>query len=286
MKRFLTVLTVILVGMTTQSSVAQIPNAGFETWSMGNPVDWNTSNAIGIAVNITQSSMAHSGSSAVSGVVADFSGFPWPPVIISGANAEGFPVSARHEAVHGWYQSDLVGMDVIAVYVAMAQGDSAVGGGIAIISTSTSTYTEFAANITYFSPLVPDTCIISVSISSTGGGLPEIGSSFLVDDLFFGALTAVDDAGNAIPETYSLSQNYPNPFNPSTTIQYSIPHSGHVSLVVYDLLGSAVSVLVDDEQSAGSYRVNFDAASLPSGIYYYRLESGSFSQTRNLVLIR
>ncbi len=282
---FTIIVVLACVAMPRQSN-AQILNADFEMWTMGNPDDWNTSNAPGLAINITESSVAHSGGSAVAGVVADFSGFPWPPVIISGANAEGFPVSMRHEAVHGWYQCNLLGADVLLLYVAMVQGDSAIGGGVAFVDQSTSVYTEFIADITYISPLIPDTCIISATISSTGGGLPEIGSTFLLDDFSFGPLSAVDEAGNPVPEVYSLSQNYPNPFNPRTTIEYSIPMSGQVSLGVYDLLGREVAQLVDEEQSAGGHRVDFDGSDLSSGVYLYRLQAGDFSEVRSLVLLK
>ena len=285
MKRF-AIVPIILTCMAVVSSPAQIPNAGFETWVSGNPSDWNTSNIQGTVVNITQSGVSHSGSSALSGVVADFSGFSWPPVIISGANAEGFPVSVRHEAVHGWYQCDLLGVDVFTVFVVMVQGDSAVGGGSATITTSTSVYTELVADILYFYPVVPDTCIIYASISGSGGGLPEVGSSFLLDDLSFGPLSAVDQSGNTIPEQYSLLQNYPNPFNPSTTIEYAIPQAGHVRLTVFDMTGREVSRLVDEEQGPGMHRVGFDGSNLSSGVYFYRLESGGFVRTRNLVVLK
>ncbi len=284
MKRFAIVL-IILTCTAAASSFAQIPNAGFETWVSGNPSDWSTSNIPGTLINITQSGVSHSGSSAVSGVVADFSGFSYSPLIFSGSTGEGFPVGARHEAVHGWYQCDLLGMDILLVFVVMVQGDSAIGGGTATITQSTSVYTELVANIIYFSPLVPDTCIIYASISSSGGQ-PEIGSSFLLDDLSFGPLSAVEEPTSAVPEVYSLDQNFPNPFNPVTTIQYSIPRSGRVTLGVYDLLGREVSRLVDEVQAAGVYKISFDAAGLASGVYLYRLHADGYSDVKSLILLK
>lgn len=90
---------------------------------------------------------------------------------------------------------------------------------------------------------------------------------------------------------FALSQNYPNPFNPSTYIEYSIPtnvnrESEIVSLVVYDILGKEVATLVNKEQKAGNYKVMFNASSLSSGVYFYRLQSGSFAETKKLVLLR
>ena len=85
---------------------------------------------------------------------------------------------------------------------------------------------------------------------------------------------------------YSLSQNYPNPFNPSTVIKYSIPQGGFVQLFVYDLLGRKVSSLVNEEQSLGNYKIEFNAKNLSSGIYFYRLNSGGFTKTKKLILLR
>lgn len=88
------------------------------------------------------------------------------------------------------------------------------------------------------------------------------------------------------PLAYRLEQNYPNPFNPSTKIRYSIKAHGSTTLKVFNLLGREVATLVDKRQDAGSYAVDWDAAGLPSGVYFYKLESGSFTETRKLMLVR
>ena len=91
---------------------------------------------------------------------------------------------------------------------------------------------------------------------------------------------------NEIPEVYSLSQNYPNPFNPSTSIAYSIPVKGLVSIKVFDILGKEAAEIVNEVKEAGSYNINFNASALSSGIYYYRIQSGSFTETRKMMLIK
>jgi flagellar hook assembly protein FlgD len=88
------------------------------------------------------------------------------------------------------------------------------------------------------------------------------------------------------PLTYSLEQNYPNPFNPATTIRYATPKAGYVKLEVYNLMGQKVATLVGGEQEAGYHDVRFDASNLASGLYFYRLQSGDFNQTRKLQLIK
>lgn len=85
---------------------------------------------------------------------------------------------------------------------------------------------------------------------------------------------------------FVLSQNYPNPFNPTTTIQYSIPNSSNVKLIVYNALGETVKVLVNDYKDAGNYKINFNAESLPSGIYYYKIESGGFNSVKKMILLK
>jgi photosystem II stability/assembly factor-like uncharacterized protein len=96
----------------------------------------------------------------------------------------------------------------------------------------------------------------------------------------------IQQTSSEIPGSYSLKQNYPNPFNPSTTIGFNIPKLTAVELTVYDLLGREVSKLVKGELTAGSYEYMFDASGLNSGIYFYTLWSGDFSETRRMVLIK
>ncbi len=88
------------------------------------------------------------------------------------------------------------------------------------------------------------------------------------------------------PVEFELEQNYPNPFNPTTTINYSIPEAGNVELKVYDILGNKVTDLVNQEMAPGNYTANFDASSLASGVYIYRLQTGSLMQTRKMILLK
>lgn len=89
-----------------------------------------------------------------------------------------------------------------------------------------------------------------------------------------------------IPLKFSISQNYPNPFNPSTKISWQSPVGGWQTLKIYDVLGKEVATLVDGEKSPGSYEVEFNAQDLPSGIYFYQLKTGSFAETKKMILIK
>ena len=99
------------------------------------------------------------------------------------------------------------------------------------------------------------------------------------------AVSAVPARGDA-PTTFRLDQNYPNPFNPTTVVRYQLPVAGEVKLVAYDLLGREVAVLVDEKKAPGSFEVKFDAAGLPSGVYFYRMTAGSSVLTRKMIVIK
>lgn len=100
--------------------------------------------------------------------------------------------------------------------------------------------------------------------------------------------TSVDErhGANQIPETFELRQNYPNPFNPSTTIQYGVPKSGRVKIVLYNMLGGEIMKLVDEEKAAGRYQIQLRDENLPSGIYFYKMSIGDFKQTKKMLLVR
>jgi hypothetical protein len=89
-----------------------------------------------------------------------------------------------------------------------------------------------------------------------------------------------------LPRSTMLLQNYPNPFNPTTVIQFDLPKESRVTLKIYDVLGREVAALLDDNRGAGSYKISWNASGVPSGVYFYRLQSGDALQTRKLLLIR
>ena len=103
--------------------------------------------------------------------------------------------------------------------------------------------------------------------------------------------TTLVEEKETIPSKFNLSQNYPNPFNPTTTIKYSIPtvgtaHELSVHLAVYDVLGRKVATLINQRQETGTYSVQFNAANLPSGIYFYRISSGNFMAVKKMQLLK
>ena len=99
-------------------------------------------------------------------------------------------------------------------------------------------------------------------------------------------LTDVKDDASVVPSKYLLQQNYPNPFNPTTTIQFQIPKTDFVTLKIYDVIGNEIAVPVNNILEAGTHRIQFDASSLTSGIYFYRISTGSFSEIKKMTLIK
>jgi hypothetical protein len=98
--------------------------------------------------------------------------------------------------------------------------------------------------------------------------------------------SSVVEAHIEAPNVYELSQNYPNPFNPSTSIKFTLAEGGYVTLTIYNLLGQAIKVLVDEHMSKGVHTVHFDADDLKSGLYLYKIETDNFSQMRKMTLLR
>jgi len=99
-------------------------------------------------------------------------------------------------------------------------------------------------------------------------------------------ITGVSEESDEIPTEFLLAQNYPNPFNPSTSINWQLPVRSQVTLKVYNILGSEIATLVNEEKPAGTYEATWQAANLPSGVYFYRIQAGSFISTRKMLLLK
>ncbi|MCU0413530.1 MAG: T9SS type A sorting domain-containing protein, partial [Ignavibacteriaceae bacterium] len=97
-------------------------------------------------------------------------------------------------------------------------------------------------------------------------------------------ITEVEDFNQ--PSNYSLEQNYPNPFNPSTTIEFSIPKSEIVSLKVFNVLGKEVATLINGQVETGKHKIEYDATGLNSGVYFYKIESENYTETRKMILLK
>ncbi len=142
-----------------------------------------------------------------------------------------------------------------------------------------STWTEYSYDLTSYAG---DSIYIAVQSINSGYYL-------WLDDFI---LTVIDTSGsssvvgNQLPNNFSLEQNYPNPFNPLTTIEYNIPQNNFVKITIYNLCGEKIKTLVNENKIAGNYSVVFDGSNFASGIYFYRIEAGNYSNTKKLVLMK
>ncbi len=161
---------------------------------------------------------------------------------------------------------------------------------------STTTFDNINAPLTGMSPLTGVTVItypltfrrIEIQLAGNMVQGQTTSGAIYIDNLrikYPGTVTGVEPVA-LIPSQPRLEQNYPNPFNPSTTIRYQLPASAHVTLKMFDLLGREVGTLINGRQSAGLHSVNFNAGSLPSGVYFYRIEAGTYLETKKLILLK
>ncbi len=261
---------------------AQIPNPGFETWSLGTPTGWLTNNAPGVDTTIVRTTDAHSGTYAAQGIATAFATATFAPTL-----SALFTWTTASTTFSGYYKYSPVGGDSLIVAAVFAKNSKAIAVGVLRTTTAAAAYTPFSIPMTYLAAGVPDSGGIDIAIiPGVGSSSVHVGSTFTVDDLSFSGVTGVAQEVATTPQSYALGQNFPNPFNPTTVINYSIPGSGQTTLTVYDLLGREVQTLVNEYQNAGTYSFSFDASKLTSGVYYYRLQSGSFTQTKKLMLVK
>jgi len=178
-------------------------------------------------------------------------------------------------------------------YVVDAYGNMTLPGGATVpalrLKTDTRSYMLggggfYSRDISYLFLTTSGTQVEVEAADTTSpntGVIPVRGITFIN-----AGITAVQPANNNIPNNFNLEQNYPNPFNPSTMISYSIPSSQKVTLKVYDELGREVVTLVNSEQAAGNYNVSFNATGFASGVYFYKLQAGSFIQIKKMILMK
>jgi hypothetical protein len=268
-----------------------IPNPGFEDWTNGNPDGWLTDNIPGYYTVVTQSTNSHSGTYAVKGEAIQAGESVFPPYIFT-ANQQ-FPVEQNYTRMTGYYQMTNNGEDVLFVWMYLydAQG-SPVAYGQKELGQTAGGYQSFSIDLdfSYLStePAVGAYIYFLLSLASTSELTDvAVGSSFLVDDLALDNVSALSDQDFAnAPLIYSLSQNYPNPFNPATKISFSLPTAEKTLLTVYNSLGQVVMTVVNEDLPAGQHQVEFNAADLPSGLYYYKLVAGNYNSVKKMMLIK
>ena len=275
----------LIVTLFSSLSFSQIPNAGFENWetdpdSNYNPVGWQTTNSFPL-VNVEPYSPGCQGTYAMK-VKTLNPGFTFPGVAFLQV---AYNFSEIPTSFSACVKSTIMPGDQAYIIVGLMSGDSIIASQDSCTFKIDSTISEFTYRefpLTIQSNLVPDSLVIIVA---SGLGSGQVGTELIVDELAFSTGTSVS-AKELPPGSFLLRQNYPNPFNPSTTIAYDLPAASRVTLSVFDVLGREVQTLVNENQVAGRYRVEFAPTGLASGVYLYRITAGEFVQTRKLLLLR
>ena len=177
-----------------------------------------------------------------------------------------------------WKLIDTTGTNIDAIYGA-ANGILYAGKGEVYRSTDDGiTWTKYGTGL-------PTNVTMQISALAERNGVIYAGDRKFGLYMISSTLTGIRNyQRNDL--SFKLNQNYPNPFNPVTTINYSIVKEGHTKISVYNIIGSRVAIIVDENKSAGSYSVQFNANAIPSGVYFYKLESGGFSDIKKLVLMK
>ena len=131
---------------------------------------------------------------------------------------------------------------------------------------------------------------VSLRQSNIGVVVGEVGTAGTGAPLYYttmnGGFVGITQTGTETPKNFSMSQNYPNPFNPTTKINFAIPKQGLVTLKVYDMLGKEIKTLVNEVKSAGSYTVDFNGSQFSSGVYFYKIQTGDFSEVKRMMLVK
>jgi hypothetical protein len=136
--------------------------------------------------------------------------------------------------------------------------------------------------------------VIDSMIVKWGGGLTQVFTNVTPNKFYkliegqglSEVVIGISQVGTQLPNVFKLEQNYPNPFNPVTKIRFSIPKYSNVKLFVYDVTGRLVTELVNSELTAGEYETDFNALNITSGVYFYTLQAGSFTDTKKLIVVK
>ncbi len=252
--------------------------------SSGLATSWNPD----VNGNVTALAISGSGSTVYAGGSFTSIGDSARNYIAALDATTGSATSWNPNAKGGWVNALAVSGSVVYAGGAFA-GVNSIGGQtrneIAALDATTGAATSWNPNL--------DNSVNSIALSFSNSTVYFGGSFTRVSNYMSSNFAGITDSFTSvlqskliIPKEYSLSQNYPNPFNPSTIIYYQLPISSKVILRVYDLLGRKVATLVNKEQNAGNYNVKFNAGNLASGVYFYRLSVGGFSQVKKLVLLK
>jgi len=279
MKALYCIALALLFGSTSVS--AQIPNGSFETWTDGNPDGWVTTNFVGVATPITQSSTAADGQSSLRGEVLGVGPVAIPPLAGTGRMTSqedallGFPYTGRPQALNGYISTNLSGLDTANIIVAFRSGGDSIGVGFFRTGNDIANLTAFSAPIYWLDSRTPDTAYVLILID--GEPMATVGSTFLVDGLTFGPAASVQGP----KEAESLIA-----LRTSEGYEFQITNSQPQStlLEIVDIHGRTAEVIHNDVTS--STRIRWMGSHLSNGMYIARLSTPGSSTQKKIILSR
>jgi hypothetical protein len=304
----LIILFIVLISMPLKTN-AQIPNNGFEIWE-NYPDDYYPNNVYQKPdqwVGLLPATSAYSFSieknmdsypagtgqysmivksdlpNGVDGVAFSFDSFP------SGISPQNippaFPINYRPTSLFLYYKYLPENGDSMRVACSFYKNGVVIGGSDYKSPQIVSNWTLLEIPISFTTSDIPDSATI---ILTTFYNTQHNGSSLYVDNLSFDTqITSVNESiSGDLPNSFALMQNYPNPFNSTTTINYSLPNTSIVTIKLYNFLGKEVTTLLKEKKSYGNYKIELNTNNLPSGIYYYQMNTSSFRDTKKLILIK
>ncbi|MBS1517338.1 MAG: T9SS type A sorting domain-containing protein [Bacteroidetes bacterium] len=247
---------------TSPPSLIYTSNGGTNWAKIGTSVAGNFTSGVAFSTDKQRGLVASSTSLPQVSRTTD-GGLTWTTVVAQ-AGVTGYATIKWIEGTNTVYMSGQVGAAGVI--------EKSTDGGLTWSVMTTSSLT----GVTHMEFRRVGTTVYGFAVTSNGAVLKLVET-----------VTTVNNISSSVPADYKLDQNYPNPFNPSTTINFSIPNSSKVNLTVYNSLGKEVSTLVDEFLNAGSYSTKFTASSdLTSGIYFYTIKAGNFTETKKLMLVK
>ncbi|MFA5403661.1 MAG: YCF48-related protein, partial [Ignavibacteria bacterium] len=178
-----------------------------------------------------------------------------------------------------WSVSTLSSYDLKSIFFPDSLNGWIVGSSGTVINTTNGGNNWIAKNGIYGSHT-------SVHFSNVQTGWIATNLGYIYQTTNGGSTIGIQQISSEIPKEYKISQNYPNPFNPSTTIRLELPKKEYVNLTVYNVNGIEIERLINGVKNAGSYEISFDGSNISSGIYYYRLMTVKFTDTKKMILIK
>ena len=255
-------------------------NEGINNWQNGPVIALTVYDSI-IFAGTTINGILYSTDEGTTWIHSDFEGvyslFSFDHVIYTGPMDGGAYASA--DSGKSWYPDGLEGLDVYTFAANNGNLFAGTSSGVFLRNNSTKEWIDVSQPGMPFEIRALATDTQSLFLGSGQG-------SVVWKRPLREMISSVGTSAAYVPGKFILEQNYPNPFNPATVIEYQIPGEDFVSLKVYDILGKEVATLINGVKRAGSYRFEFNAASLPSGVYFYRISTGNYTAVKKMLLLR